>query len=140
MPLVYAEWSLQAISDDTRPRLAAGVDAIETARIQATLDRFGRRFLERVYTENEQRYSRGRPEELAVRFAGKEALSKALGTGMRGVSWRELEILNNKRGKPFVRLHGAAAARAEQLGLTAFEISLTHSRDLAIAFVVATTD
>ena len=116
------------------------MDAVETARIQATLDRFGKRFLDRVYTENEQRYSRNRAEELAVRFAGKEAISKALGTGMRGVSWLELEILNNRRGKPFIRLHGAARARAKQLGLTSFEISLTHSRDLAIAFVVATTD
>ena len=116
------------------------MDAIETSRIQATFDRFGKRFLDRVYTEDEQRYSRNRAEELAVRFAGKEAISKALGTGMRGISWRELEILNNRHGKPFVRLHGAARARAEHLGLTNFEISLTHSRDLAIAFVVATTD
>ncbi len=59
---------------------------------------------------------------------------------MRGVLWRELEILNDRRGKPTVNLHGAAAVRARELGLTNFEISLTHSRELAIAFVVATAD
>lgn len=116
------------------------MDAIEIARIQAALDRFGERFIRRLYTEREQQYCRGRAEELAARFAGKEAISKALGTGMRGVLWRELEVLSDHRGKPIVRLHGAAAERARELGLTSFEISLTHSRELAIAFVVATTD
>lgn len=116
------------------------MDAIEIARIQAALDRFGDRFVRRLYTEREQQYCRGRAEELAARFAGKEAISKALGTGMRGVLWRELEVLNDRRGKPTVHLHGAAAARARELGLTSFEISLTHSRELAIAFVVATAD
>ena len=78
------------------------------------------------------------PRSWRARFAAKEAVSKALGTGMRGVLWREIEVLNDRRGKPFVRLHGAAAARAVELGLREFAISLTHTRDLAIAFVVAT--
>lgn len=118
--------------------LSTGVDAVEIARISAVLDRYGERFLRRIYTDAERLYSRGRAEELAARFAAKEAVSKALGTGMRGVLWREIEVLNNPRGKPFVRLHGAAGARAAELGLHDFAISLTHTRDLAIAFVVAT--
>ena len=110
---------------------------MEIARIAAALERFGERFLRRIYTEDERRYSRGRADELAARFAAKEAVSKALGTGMRGVLWREIEILNDARGKPQVRLSGSAQARAEELGLREFSISLTHSRELAIAFVVA---
>ena len=117
--------------------LSTGVDAIEIARIAAALERFGERFLRRIYTEREQQYSRGRPEELAARFAAKEAVSKALGTGMRGVLWHEIEIGNDARGKPLVRLHGAAEARAAELGLREFCVSLTHSQELAIAFVVA---
>jgi holo-[acyl-carrier protein] synthase len=74
--------------------------------------------------------------ELAVRFAGKEAISKALGTGLNGVSWREMEILADLRGKPIVHLHGRAAARAAELGLECFAISLSHSHDNAVAFVV----
>ena len=117
--------------------ISTGVDAIEIARIAAALERFGERFLRRVYTERERRYSRGRADELAVRFAAKEAVSKALGTGMREVQWREIEIANDTRGKPLVHLHGAAKERATDLGLREFSVSLTHSRELAIAFVVA---
>ena len=119
------------------PTVSAGVDAIEIARIAAALDRFGERFLRRIYTDREQAYSRGRANELAARFAGKEAVSKALGTGMRGVLWREIEIVNDRRGKPLVRLYGRAKARAVELGFARIEISLTHSRELAIAFAVA---
>lgn len=117
--------------------VAAGVDIIEIARIERTLADFGERFLRRVYTDRERERSGGRVAELAARFAAKEATSKALGTGIRGIRWREMEILSNRRGKPVLILHGDAARRAETLGLVAFDVSLTHSRTDAMAFVVA---
>jgi holo-[acyl-carrier protein] synthase len=117
--------------------LAAGVDAIEIHRVQEVLDHHGDRFLRRVYTEFEIAYCRGRIRELAVRFAAKEAMMKALGTGIRGVGWREIEILADRRGKPLVYLHGRARKRAEAIGLGQPEVSLTHSEDMALAFIVA---
>lgn len=120
--------------------VAVGIDIIEIARIERTLADFGDRFLQRVYTERERERYGSRPAELAARFAAKEATSKALGTGIRGIRWREMEILSNRRGKPVLVLHGGAAARAEQLGLVAFDVSLTHSRTDAMAFVVALKD
>jgi holo-[acyl-carrier protein] synthase len=119
-------------------RFSVGVDIIEIERIEAALRRHGERFLQRVYTSAEQAYCRGRVPELAARFAAKEAISKALGTGMRGIAWQEMEVLCDKRGKPLVQLHGRARARAEELGLSEFDISLSHSRDYAVAVVMAT--
>lgn len=114
-----------------------GIDIIEIERIRRTLERFGQRFLRRVYSDRErERYGR-RPAELAARFAAKEAVMKALGTGVRGIRWRDIEVLPNRRGKPIVVLHGTAAARAELLGFSHFAISLTHSRTEAVASVVA---
>lgn len=118
-------------------RIAVGTDIIEIARIQRSLDDFGERFLRRVYTERERERYSTRVPELAARFAAKEATSKALGTGIRGIKWREMEILGNRRGKPVLILHGDAAERAELLGLSDFSVSLTHSRTDAMAFVVA---
>lgn len=114
-----------------------GVDIIEIARVQAALERWGARFLSRIYTEREIRYCRGRVPELAVRFAAKEAVMKALGTGTRGVGWREIEVLPMRGGKPLVFLHGRARRQAQTLGLEQFAISLSHSRDYAIASVVS---
>src|ERR671936_362194 len=111
--------------------LSVGVDLIEIERIAAVLARHGSRFLERVYTAREVAYCRGRVPELAARFAAKEATAKALGTGMRGIRWRDIEVLPDGRGKPLVYLHGAAAARAKELGLREFAVSLSHSRDVA---------
>ena len=119
--------------------LSAGVDIIEIERIQRAISRWDVRFLNKVYTLGELRLCRGRVPELAVRFAGKEAISKALGTGLVGVSWREMEILSDPRGKPLVRLHGRAKARAAELGLVDFAFSLSHSRQYAVASVVAGT-
>lgn len=122
--------------------LATGVDLVEIDRIQRAVDRHGERFLERVYTADELRYSRGRIRELAGRFAAKEAVSKALGVGMRllspvGIGWHDVETLNERSGKPYVILHGRAEELAVAQTLTTWSISLSHDGGLAIAFVVA---
>ena len=113
-----------------------GIDVIEIARVGKVLARHPDRFLRRVYTPLEVAFCRGRVPELAARFAAKEAVMKALGTGARGLAWREIEVLPNQRGKPMVYLHGAAHARGEAIGLRGVDISLTHSHELAIAAVV----
>ncbi|MFO7695798.1 MAG: holo-ACP synthase [Anaerolineae bacterium] len=118
--------------------LSVGVDIIEISRIARALNRFGDRFLQRVYTPAELAYCRGRVPELAARFAAKEAISKALGTGLVGISWSEMEILADRRGKPMVTLHDRAEKRAQELGLDTWAVSLTHSDDHAVAMVVAT--
>jgi holo-[acyl-carrier protein] synthase len=116
--------------------IAVGIDVIEIDRIKRVLDEFGQRFLDRVFTKPEQeRYSRF-PNELAGRFAVKEATSKVLGTGIRGIKWKEMETLSNRRGKPVLVLHGTAAERAALLGLDDFSVSITHSRTDAMAIVV----
>jgi holo-[acyl-carrier protein] synthase len=114
---------------------AVGVDIIEIERIERALAKFGPRFLRRVYTDLEAAFCRGRTSELAARFAAKEAVMKALGTGARGLAWREIEVLPNHRGKPLVYLHGRAQKRAERIGLDEIDISMSHSRDFAVAFV-----
>jgi holo-[acyl-carrier protein] synthase len=113
-----------------------GVDIVEIVRIERAIKRWGGRFTKRVYTEAEREICRGRVPELAARFAAKEAVMKALGTGRREIGWREIEILSNRRGKPLIYLHGRACSRAEKLGLRGLAISLSHSRELAIASVV----
>jgi holo-[acyl-carrier protein] synthase len=117
--------------------LCAGIDAIELVRVKKTLARHPERFLTRVFTELEVAYCRGRVSELAARFAAKEATMKALGTGVRGVGWRDIEVLADRRGKPLLYLHGRAAKRAKEIGMGQAEVSLTHSDELALAFVVA---
>jgi holo-[acyl-carrier protein] synthase len=122
--------------------LTTGVDLIEIARIQRAVENHGERFLARVFTPNEVLYCRGRVPELAARFAAKEAVSKALGVGMRvlardGIHWKDVEVVGDHRGKPTVRLFGRAAERAEELGLTEWAVSLTHTKEHAMAFVVA---
>jgi len=118
--------------------VSVGVDIIAVARIARTLARHGDRFLHKVYTPAEAAYCRGRPAELAVRFAAKEAISKALGTGIAGISWTEMEILADRLGKPTVTLHGRALQRARILGLEEWAVSLSHSDTDAIAMIVAT--
>ncbi len=116
-----------------------GIDIVEIARILTAMDRWGERFLHRVYTEPELRLCRKKPSRLAARFAGKEAVMKALGTGVRGISWREIEILAEPSGKPLVHLYGKAQNYAEGLGLDKLAISLSDSKEYAIAFVVGET-
>ena len=120
--------------------LETGIDLIEVERVERAIATYGDRFLNRVFTEDELAYCRGRPHELAARFAAKEALSKLLGVGIQhpdGVRWREIEVVSGKRGKPGVKLSGRAAQRARRIGFKKLSLSLSHSRDHAIAMVVA---
>jgi holo-[acyl-carrier protein] synthase len=118
-----------------------GIDIIKVERIRAALERFGPRFSRRVLTDGERRYVRDRPETMAGRWAAKEAVSKVLGLGVRGIGWREIEIERLPTGQPAVHLHGRAAARAEQLEMGRIAISITHESDyaVAIAFGVRTS-
>jgi holo-[acyl-carrier protein] synthase len=118
-----------------------GIDIIKVDRIRASIARFGERFSKRVLTANEQRYVRMRPETFAGRWAAKEAVSKVLGLGVRGIGWRDIEVERMPTGQPAIRLHGRAAARAEQLGMDRIAVSITHESDyaVAIAFGVRTT-
>jgi holo-[acyl-carrier protein] synthase len=122
--------------------LTNGVDIVEIARIERVLDRFGDRFLARVFSAAEIARSRQRPSELAARFAAKEAVAKALGVGMAilaplGIGWHDVETLNEPSGRPYVILHGRAHHLAQEQGLAQWSISLTHDGGFAIAFVVA---
>jgi holo-[acyl-carrier protein] synthase len=110
-----------------------GIDIIKVDRIRAALERFGPRFSRRVLTESEQQYVRDRPETMAGRWAAKEAVSKVLGLGVRGIGWRDIEIERLPTGQPAVRLHGRAAARAEQLAMGRIAVSITHESDYAVA-------
>jgi holo-[acyl-carrier protein] synthase len=110
-----------------------GIDIIRVDRIRKTLERFGARFSRRVLTPGEHRYVRDRPETLAGRWAAKEAVSKVLGLGVRGIGWRDIEIERLPTGQPAVRLHGRAARRAEQLGMARIALSISHEADYAVA-------
>ncbi len=120
--------------------VGTGIDVAEVPRIAHALERFGDRFLQRVYTETERRYAlrkKNPTERLAARFAAKEAGMKALGTGLtRGVRWRDLEVINLPSGRPTLQLHGVAAQIAQKLGVTQISLSITHSRDIAMAHVI----
>lgn len=117
-------------------KFAAGVDIIEIDRVADVIARHGDRFLNRIYTPDEITHCRGRVHELAARFAAKEAVMKALGTGVRGVGWKDIEILPNRRGKPLIFLYNRGAGRAERIEMRGLEVSLTHSKEYAIAMVV----
>jgi holo-[acyl-carrier protein] synthase len=117
--------------------MRTGVDLIEIPRIQSVLERHGQRFLQRVFTAQEIAAYGSRPASLAARWAGKEAVAKTLGSGIGAVRWRDIEILSDADGAPRLLLHGQAAARSAELGLSAWSISLSHTHTLAIAFVVA---
>ena len=122
--------------------LSVGVDLVELDRLRRAVERHGGRFLARIYTPQELARYRDRLPELAARFAAKEAVSKALGVGLRhisaqGIGWQEVEVLSDDLGKPIVHLSGRAQALAEEQGLHLWAISLSHGRDHAVAFVVA---
>ncbi len=124
--------------------LSVGVDLVELDRVRRIVERHGDRFLARVCTPAEMALCRDRLPELAARFAAKEAVSKALGVGLRsmsaeGIGFHEVEVLPDGRGKPVVTLSGRARELAEEQGLHEWSISLSHGRDQAVAFVVASS-
>ena len=116
--------------------LGTGVDIIEISRLAGVFERYGQRFLDRIYTPDEISYCRGRAPNLAGRFAAKEAVMKALGTGVRGVGWKDIEVARHESGAPSILLHGRAKGRAQRLGVHEISVSMSHSRDYAVAFVV----
>ena len=120
--------------------IGVGVDAIEIDRIERALQRTPR-LAERLFTEAERAYctsscGRMKTAGLAARFAAKEAVAKAFGTGVHGFAWRDIEVHNNANGQPEIRLHDGAQSRAEKLGVHKVHLSLSTARDIAIANVV----
>jgi holo-[acyl-carrier protein] synthase len=120
--------------------IGLGSDLIEIARVADSIERFGTRFLHRVFTPDEIAYcqrKRNSAESFAARFAAKEAGAKALGTGIsHGVAWPEIEVRREASGKPTLFWHGRARERARQLGVRYAAVTLSHSRDMALAVVV----
>jgi holo-[acyl-carrier protein] synthase len=115
----------------------AGVDRVELAEFERVIETGGGPFLQTVFTEHELAYCGGRLDRLAVRFAAKEAVTKALGTGLRGLSLAEIQVISHPSGQPELRLAGRAADRAAELGVRSISVSLTHTSRAAEAFVVA---
>ncbi len=117
-----------------------GVDIVDIRRLRLALERQGDRFVQRIFTEAEQQYCRGRRDpapSLAARFAAKEALFKALGTGWaQGVTWRDVEVQKDERGAPRLVLSGRAAELSKEMGTRSAHISLSHSEESAIALVI----
>ncbi|HEY7370146.1 MAG TPA: holo-ACP synthase [Thermoanaerobaculia bacterium] len=124
--------------------LRLGIDLTEVPRIAAALERHGERFLARVFVPGEIRRSRRHPrafaEHVAGRFAAKEATMKALGTGWRGVSFREIAVIADPSGKPALTLTGRARERAQRLGVREMEVSITHTAGMAAAVVALVTE
>ena len=117
--------------------LRTGVDLIEIERVKEAISRHGERFLRRVFTPAEIALCAGKVESLAGRYAAKEAVAKALGCGIGEVGWQEIEVLHDERRAPALNLTGEAKRMADELGLKEWSLSLSHSRDYAVAFVVA---
>jgi holo-[acyl-carrier protein] synthase len=120
--------------------VGSGIDLAEIGRLQKSIERYGSRFLDRIYTAAEQAYcqrKRNSAESFAARFAAKEAGAKALGTGIsQGVGWLEIEVARERSGKPTIQLHGRAAQIAARLGVVRIALSITHTADLAMASVI----
>ena len=121
-------------------KLSNGVDVIEIERLREAIDRHGERFLNRVFTPLELAEVGTDPSSLAVRFAAKEAVAKALGTGIGVICWQEIEIRRGPERQPQLHLHGAAAEMAGQLGLVHWSVSLSHTREIAIAMAVGAAE
>ncbi len=119
--------------------LKTGIDLIEIDRLAAAIRRHGRRFLERVFTPQELADAAGRSDSLAVRFAAKEAVSKALGCGFGLIAWQEVEIRRGPQGEPVLKLYGKAASMAEAQGIESWSISLSHTHRYAVAMVIGVT-
>jgi holo-[acyl-carrier protein] synthase len=116
-----------------------GTDIIEITRIRQAIERYGERFLNRVYTKDELKIYGHHAHSLAASFASKEAVMKLLGTGNKGVAWREIETLNHPSGKPYIRLNGRAEKVAKNLGLKEIDVSMSHSKAYATATAIGST-
>jgi holo-[acyl-carrier protein] synthase len=117
-------------------KIAVGVDIIEIDRFQKAASSSRGSFLRRIYTDAELETSNNKPSSLAARFAAKEAVMKALGTGAKGINWKEIEVLSTSDGAPFIQLYGKACDKAREIGVSQFSVSLSHSKQYAIAMVV----
>ena len=117
--------------------LRSGIDTIEISRLDEVNPAIRQRFIQRVYTPGEINQARNRNDALTGLFAAKEAVSKALGTGIGHVHWQDIEILHLPSGQPVVKLHGQAKIVAEQLGLHTWSVSISHDRDKVVAMAVA---
>ena len=117
-------------------RVVTGIDMVDIPRLDGVLERHGNRFLLRVYTENELSQAGNRSTSLAARFAAKEAVAKALGTGIGRVGWRDIEVLRAVGGQPTLHLYGKAAEIAVDLAISSWSVSLTHTQNTAAAVVV----
>lgn len=117
--------------------VSSGVDIVEVERIDRAIIRHGERFFQRMYTQNELVDSGGRTPALAARFAAKEAVAKALGTGIGEVGWKEIEIIKGSQKEPLLHLYGDAEERARELGITSWSISLSHTHEHAVAIAIA---
>jgi holo-[acyl-carrier protein] synthase len=138
IPVGTFSWSSVVPPDGTSAgTVRAGVDRVELAEFQRTIDAAGNGFLARIFTAEEIAFCAGRIDRLATRFAAKEAVAKVLGTGFRGLGCREVEVLNSPHGEPHLVLHDRARDRADRLGVTSIGMSLTHTTVAAEAFVVA---
>ena len=114
-----------------------GIDIVEIARIKQAIARWGEAFLRRVYTDQELKLYRRSPQSLAARFAGKEAVVKLFGARKTGIKWRDIEILSHPGGQPYINLYGRARSEAGALGLQEINISLSHSKEYAIAAAIS---
>ncbi len=117
--------------------LRCGIDMLEIDRVARSMERFGERFFSRFFTPAERAYCADQPHRLAARIAAKEAVAKALGTGIGAVRWTDIEIRNDANGRPLLLLHGQAAVVAYELGVTEWDVSLSHAQELATAMCVA---
>jgi len=117
--------------------LFTGIDIIEIHRIKDVYLKYPERFMKKVFTNHEISYCRGRYPQIAARFASKEAVMKALGTGIRGVPWKSIEVYRARGKAPEIILHGNAKKKAQELGINRISISISHSRNYAVASVVA---
>jgi holo-[acyl-carrier protein] synthase len=117
--------------------LRSGVDIVEIHRIDRAILRHGQKFFDRFFTPRELIDCGGRTPALAARFAAKEAVAKALGTGIGDIGWKEIEVVNGERREPLLQLHGMAKRLADSLGLEVWSISLSHTHEHAVAVAVA---
>jgi len=118
-------------------KLATGVDLIEISRIEEVVARHGKHYLERIYTPGELEQCGKRVESLAGRWAAKEAVAKALGSGIGDISWKDIEVLGDEQNAPVLTLHNSAKQKAGELGLVSWSVSISHSQSHSVAFVVA---